>query len=91
MKCRLTVTELKVKIKMVMINLKDAEEMFKTANVAMEEGKVERTQSQLMDRLLQDNINVVQDLKLLKIKTNLANKNQKNLKQILPLQIQMAL
>jgi len=89
-KCRLTVTELKVKIKTGMINLKDVEETSKTANVAMVDVKVEKTQSQPMDKLLQDNQDVVQDLKLLKIKTNLVNKSLKNHKLILSLQIQMA-
>jgi len=89
-KCRLTVTELKVKIKTGMINLKDVEETSKTANVAMVDVKVEKTQSQPMDKLLQDNQDVVQDLKLPKIKTNQVNKSLKNLKLILSLQIQMA-
>jgi len=91
-KSRLTVTELKVKIKMGMINLKDVEEMFKIANVATEDAKVEKTLSQPMDKLLLDNkdVVVVQDLKLLKIKTNQVNKSLKNLKLILSPQIQMA-
>jgi hypothetical protein len=53
---------------------------------------VEKTLSQPMDKLLLDNkdVVVVQDLKLLKIKTNQVNKSLKNLKLILSLQIQMA-